>query len=90
VRTIVPSRSPVKGKPKPSLQGGGKEQWLLVKKKDDAADERADPVRTEPQSVISGLWVEDLAEPLAPGNEQAKVKRSRSKPAGRYRAMRKG
>ena len=38
----------------------GKEQWLLIKRKDDAADPRANPVRTEPQSVISGLWVEDL------------------------------
>jgi bifunctional non-homologous end joining protein LigD len=37
-----------------------KEQWLLIKHKDDCADPRADPTLTEPDSVLSGLWVEDF------------------------------
>jgi bifunctional non-homologous end joining protein LigD len=40
----------------------GKIQWLLIKKKDEAALPQVDPLVTEPYSVLSGLWVEDLAE----------------------------
>lgn len=41
--------------------GGKPENWLLIKMKDEAADARRDPVRTEPQSVISGRTVAQLA-----------------------------
>ena len=41
---------------------GGKEQWLLMKRKDDAADELAEPTRTEPYSVLSGLSIEELTQ----------------------------
>ncbi|MCF8039529.1 MAG: hypothetical protein K9K79_09460 [Desulfohalobiaceae bacterium] len=37
-----------------------KEQWLLIKKKDAVASSRVDPLQTEPYSVLSGLWIEDL------------------------------
>lgn len=39
---------------------GGKEQWLLVKMDDEAADARRNPTSTQPQSVISGKTNEDL------------------------------
>ncbi len=37
-----------------------KEQWLLVKMKDEAADPDDDLLITQPESVLSGLTVEDL------------------------------
>lgn len=40
--------------------GGGEKNWLLVKKHDDGADAARDPVRDEPQSVLSGRTIEDL------------------------------
>jgi DNA ligase D-like protein (predicted 3'-phosphoesterase) len=39
----------------------GREQWLLVKVRDDAADARRNPVSTQPESVLSGRTVEDVA-----------------------------
>jgi len=39
----------------------GKEQWLLVKLDDDAADARRNPVSTEPESALSGDTVEEVA-----------------------------
>ncbi|MCF8106792.1 MAG: hypothetical protein K9K64_15015, partial [Desulfohalobiaceae bacterium] len=38
----------------------GKEQWLLIKKKDAVANSQVDPLQAEPYSVLSGLWIEDL------------------------------
>ena len=35
-------------------------QWLMVKVKDAAADPDLDPVRDEPQSVLSGRTIEDI------------------------------
>lgn len=45
----------------------GKEQaddklWLLIKMKDKYADTRRNPVKTEPESVISGKKIEDIKE----------------------------
>ncbi|MFO7948992.1 MAG: DNA polymerase ligase N-terminal domain-containing protein [Candidatus Fermentibacteraceae bacterium] len=40
--------------------GGKDRNWLLVKERDDAADARRNPVSTEPESVISGLTVEEM------------------------------
>jgi DNA ligase D-like protein (predicted 3'-phosphoesterase) len=41
--------------------GRGKdERWLLVKRKDEEADARRNPVKTERQSVLSGKTVEEL------------------------------
>jgi bifunctional non-homologous end joining protein LigD len=44
-------------------RGDGKsESWLLFKSRDDAADERSDIVAAQPQSVISGRSLEEVAE----------------------------
>ena len=39
---------------------GADERWLLVKKHDEHADAGRDPVRTEPESVVSGRTIDDL------------------------------
>jgi DNA ligase D-like protein (predicted 3'-phosphoesterase) len=39
----------------------GRERWLLVKKRDEAADDRTDPVSTQPESVLTGRTVEQVA-----------------------------
>jgi DNA ligase D-like protein (predicted 3'-phosphoesterase) len=39
----------------------GRQRWLLVKKNDDAADRRRRPVNTQPESVLSGKTVEEMA-----------------------------
>ncbi len=41
---------------------GDDERWLLVKMKDDEADARRNPVSTEPNSVLSGRTLEEIAE----------------------------
>lgn len=41
-------------------QGGENPKWLLMKKKDDEADARRNPVSTEPKSVISGKTIANL------------------------------
>jgi len=40
----------------------GREQWLLVKKDDEFADRRRNPVSTQPESVLSGKTIEEMAE----------------------------
>jgi DNA ligase D-like protein (predicted 3'-phosphoesterase) len=42
-------------------RGGDKPQWLLIKRRDEGADARRNPVSTQPESVISGRTVEDVA-----------------------------
>jgi DNA ligase D-like protein (predicted 3'-phosphoesterase) len=39
----------------------GKEQWLLIKRRDEHADARRNPVSTQRESVLSGRTVEDVA-----------------------------
>lgn len=41
---------------------GKKERWLLIKMKDDRADARRNPTSTEPESVLSGRTIEEIAE----------------------------
>lgn len=36
-------------------------RWLLIKKKDDAADARRNPTSREPRSVLSGRTLEEIA-----------------------------
>jgi DNA ligase D-like protein (predicted 3'-phosphoesterase) len=36
------------------------DRWLLVKMRDDRADARRNPVKTEPESVLSGQSIEEL------------------------------
>jgi DNA ligase D-like protein (predicted 3'-phosphoesterase) len=45
-----------------------KKDWLLIKMNDDYADARRNPVKTEPESVISGKTIEEM---------QAKKKRKK-------------
>jgi hypothetical protein len=40
---------------------GKDEAWLLVKTDDEKADARRDPVATEPDSVLSGRSLEEIA-----------------------------
>jgi DNA ligase D-like protein (predicted 3'-phosphoesterase) len=45
------------------MSGGGNEKsWLLSKRRDEHADSGRDPVRDEPESVLSGLTIEEVAE----------------------------
>ncbi len=41
---------------------GAKPKWLLVKKRDQEADARRNPVSTQPESVVSGRTIEEVAE----------------------------
>ena len=43
------------------LAKGKRERWLLVKKADEKADRRRDPVKSMPRSVISGRTAAQLA-----------------------------
>jgi DNA ligase D-like protein (predicted 3'-phosphoesterase) len=40
---------------------GKRERWLLVKMDDEAADARRKPVKTQPESVISGRTIQQVA-----------------------------
>jgi DNA ligase D-like protein (predicted 3'-phosphoesterase) len=40
---------------------GKSSRWLLVKRKDSEADARRNPVRTQPESVLSGRTIEEIA-----------------------------
>ena len=42
-------------------RGGSKPQWLMIKRRDEGADARRNPVSTQPESVISGRTVEEVA-----------------------------
>lgn len=42
-------------------RGGAKPQWLVIKRRDEQADARRNPVSTEPRSVRSGRTVEQVA-----------------------------
>lgn len=40
---------------------GKREQWLLVKQADEKADRRRNPVSTQPESVLTGRTIRELA-----------------------------
>jgi DNA ligase D-like protein (predicted 3'-phosphoesterase) len=42
------------------IRGGVDETWLLVKKSDEYADARGNPLRSHPQSVVSGRTLDEL------------------------------
>jgi DNA ligase D-like protein (predicted 3'-phosphoesterase) len=54
-----------------SKMRGDERNWLMVKMKDDEADGRRNPVSTEPESVLSGRTIEDVAEE-ASGEESSR------------------
>jgi DNA ligase D-like protein (predicted 3'-phosphoesterase) len=41
--------------------GGPKPKWLLMKRRDEEADARRNPVSTQPRSVLSGRTIEEVA-----------------------------
>jgi DNA ligase D-like protein (predicted 3'-phosphoesterase) len=43
------------------IGNGKRERWLLVKMDDEGADRRRNPVSTQPESVLSGKTVEQIA-----------------------------
>jgi DNA ligase D-like protein (predicted 3'-phosphoesterase) len=43
-------------------RGGPKPQWLLIKRRDEAADARRRPESTQPESVKTGRTIEEVAE----------------------------
>jgi DNA ligase D-like protein (predicted 3'-phosphoesterase) len=40
--------------------GEKREKWILVKTADEAADARRDPVKTQPESVLSGRTIQEM------------------------------
>jgi DNA ligase D-like protein (predicted 3'-phosphoesterase) len=42
--------------------GGAKPKWLLIKRRDEEADARRNPVGSQPRSVLSGRTIEEVAE----------------------------
>ncbi len=44
---------------------GEQSRWLAIKMKDDAADARRNPVSTEPESVLTGRSLDDIADESA-------------------------
>ena len=42
------------------IRGGKDETWLLIKRKDEDADARRKPVKSQPESVLSGRTLDDL------------------------------
>jgi len=51
------------------VSSGDDEKWLLIKRDDDDADARRNPVSTEPASVLSGRTLDEVAE-QASGEEE--------------------
>jgi DNA ligase D-like protein (predicted 3'-phosphoesterase) len=42
------------------IGGGRRERWLLVKRRDEKADARRNPVSTQPESVLTGRTIEEI------------------------------
>jgi DNA ligase D-like protein (predicted 3'-phosphoesterase) len=55
-----------------SRMGGEEKNWLLVKMKDEGADARRKPTRTEPRSVLSDRTLEEVARDEADNDDANK------------------
>jgi hypothetical protein len=44
------------------IREGKDETWLLIKRRDEDADARRKPVKSQPESVLSGRTLDDLDE----------------------------
>lgn len=44
------------------IREGRDETWLLIKRRDEHADARRKPAKSQPESVLSGRTLDDLAE----------------------------
>ncbi|TIO74212.1 MAG: DNA ligase D [Mesorhizobium sp.] len=73
----------VRLKPRP---GEKRDNWLLIKSDDAAARPGEDVLKDEPQSVRSGLTVEEVGEGKAAKGEKPKVWHSNKPAAGKARA----
>ena len=51
------SSAPIRGR---ARRAGAREQWLLIKKRDEGADARRKPTSSQPESVLSGRTIEQL------------------------------
>ncbi|KKB10973.1 ATP-dependent DNA ligase [Devosia geojensis] len=65
----------LKGRP----EDGGKQNWLLFKERDPAMDTQVDILEARPESVKSGLHIEELVAPPPPAPAQP-AKRTRPQP----------
>jgi DNA ligase D-like protein (predicted 3'-phosphoesterase) len=45
-----------------SIGRDGREKWLLMKKRDETADARRNPVSSQPESVLTGRRIEELVD----------------------------
>jgi DNA ligase D-like protein (predicted 3'-phosphoesterase) len=54
------------------MAAGEDERWLLVKMDDGEADARRRPVHTQPESVLSGRTIEDVAKEAESENDEEK------------------
>ncbi len=57
-------------------EGGKKPRWMLIKMDDEAADARRNPVSTEPDSVLSGRSIGDVAEEAQKPKKAAEAEES--------------
>jgi hypothetical protein len=48
------------GRPLTRVRGGENESWLLVETSDEYAGARRNPVRSQPESVLSGCTLDEL------------------------------
>ena len=49
-----------------------RERWLLVKMADEQADARRKPVKSQPESVLSGRTVEQVAAEAETGEDRSR------------------
>jgi DNA ligase D-like protein (predicted 3'-phosphoesterase) len=45
-----------------SIVGGGKENWILIKMRDEYASETLDPVQDRPESILTGRTLEEVGQ----------------------------